>query len=92
MYRFNLGQILMTPGVIGLFADISEASKEVAPLLIRHASGDWGEVCAEDAKTNEDAIKYKNRILSVYYINEEKIWIITEADRSCTTILLPSEY
>lgn len=73
----------------------------VACCLERHQSGDWGEVPKEDAKENKLALKHGNRIMSSYYIHPEdkvppsldgKFWIITEADRSATTVLLPSEY
>jgi hypothetical protein len=62
-------------------------------LLQRHASGDWGDVCEEDRVANNDALQYGDRLLSSYAISENiKIWVITEYDRSVTTILLPSEY
>lgn len=65
-------------------------------LLRRHSSGDWGEVCVADARENERALKTGLRVLSVYEVNpcgaSRRVWIITEADRSSTTILLPSEY
>ena len=62
-------------------------------LLARHLSGDWGEVCAEDAKENEFSLEHGFRLLSAYVLRDgTKVWIITEADRSATTILLFSEY
>ena len=62
-------------------------------LLARHLSGDWGEVCAEDAKENEFSLQHGFRLLSAYRLSDgTKIWIITEADRSATTFLLPEEY
>lgn len=88
--RFPLGQTVVTAGVhelilAGVFNPID--------LLRRHQSGDWGEVCAEDHQVNEDALRYGNRILSAYTLADTtKVWIITEADRSVTTILLPEEY
>lgn len=61
--------------------------------LVRHASGDFGDVDAEDAQLNRDAIVNGDRVLSAYTLSSgERIWIITEADRSITTILLPSDY
>jgi len=59
----------------------------------RHVVGDWGDICAEDRQVNADALQYGARLMSVYAITpSEKLWIITEADRSCTTLLLPQEY
>jgi hypothetical protein len=60
--------------------------------LARHMRGDWGDVCAEDKAANNAALRNGDRILSVYHSNETKFWIITEWDRSVTTILLPCEY
>jgi len=61
--------------------------------LCRHGSCDWGEVCAEDAKSNEDALQTGCRVLSAYADRKGiKFWIITEADRSATTVLLPEDY
>jgi hypothetical protein len=61
-------------------------------LLVRHQAGDWGTVCQEDAQANEDALVHGERLLSSYPLsNGTKVWIITEADRSATTILLPEE-
>lgn len=92
--KFNLGQIVATRGVLA----IAEQS-ELLPFLQRHASGDWGIVGEEDSQTNNDALKDGDRLLSAYLLpksakrdTEEKIWIITEWDRSATTILLPEEY
>lgn len=86
----TLGQVVATPGAI----DALESAKET-PLkyLVRHASGDWGSVCEEDAELNNQAVMDGERVLSCYELPRgEKIWIITERDRSVTTILLPSEY
>lgn len=85
---FELGQVLITPG-----ARDALNLKDVASSLVRHASGDFGDVCDEDWSMNNAAIDYGDRILSAYHdSNEVKFWIITEWDRSATTILLPSEY
>lgn len=87
---FPLGQIVATPGAVEA---LSEADQGVLEFLIRHATGDWGEVCKEDAAENELSVKEGFRILSTYRTNKSvKIWIITEADRSVTTLLLPEEY
>jgi hypothetical protein len=63
-------------------------------LLSRHVCGDWGEVCAEDARENDFSVDHGFRILSAYTLSTTgvKVWVITEADRSATTILLPDEY
>jgi hypothetical protein len=66
--------------------------EQLAALVRRHLSGDWGDVGAEDAKANEAALKWGERILSSYKVGEEKLWVITEADRSSTTVMTPGEY
>ncbi len=63
-----------------------------ADLLDRHVLGDWGDVCDEDKGLNDDAVQHGDRILSSYTVGKSKLWVITEADRSSTCILLPSEY
>ncbi len=86
--RFSLGGLYMTPGARELLQPI-----EVTLLLNRHARGDWGNCCEEDIDANEDALLTGARIFSVYESHSgERIWVITEADRSATTFLLPSEY
>jgi len=87
--KFPLGTILATPAAVALLR-----SKGVSPidLLIRHASGDWGDVYAQDAVANNEAMHSGARIFSAYQIGQNKVWIITEADRSSTCLLLPSEY
>lgn len=86
--RFSLGQTVITPG-----AKIALVHGDVLTALSRHISGDFGDVCEEDWALNEEAIETGDRILSAYIDrNGIKFWIITEWDRSATTILLPSEY
>ena len=86
--KFELGQVLITPG-----ANEALNHPDVAKGLYRHSTGDFGEVCEEDKALNEEAIETGDRILSAYIDRSgEKFWIITEWDRSATTILLPSEY
>ncbi len=74
------------------------ASEELSPAeiqvgLARHASGDWGDVCDEDRQANKEALTTGGRLFSVYYGSKRRrFWIITEADRSSTTVLLPEEY
>ncbi len=87
---FPLGQVVATPGALEA---MEEASQSSAELLQRHVTGDWGNVPPEDAKENELSVKQGFRILSSYKLKTGvKIWVITEADRSATTFLLPSEY
>ncbi len=88
--RFQLGRILATPAALAAM----ELSKDaLGDLLRRHQRGDWGATCAEDAQSNEDALRTGGRVFSVYILsNGTKLWIITEADRAATTALLPEEY
>jgi hypothetical protein len=93
---FRLGQIVSTPGVLDACSN-----EHRIDCLARHARGDWGVVCKDDADLNDQALTDGSRILSAYPIDPAKpskghgdntLWIITEADRSVTTFLLPSEY
>lgn len=114
---FLLGRIVATPGALHLLRQTA-TSPEV--LLMRHITGDWGEICAEDAEENRLSLEQGFRLMSVYRLPLKdktvtgeasltpnnsaaeadrdddavgrRIWLITEADRSCTTFLLPSEY
>ena len=87
---FETGQILGTPGVIDAFRRNNE---EFSVYLERHTSGDYGTIEEEDKKENEISIKKGFRILSSYTLKDgAKFWIITEADRTVTTFLLPDEY
>jgi len=85
---FPLGRIVATPGALEVLAP-----EEPIILLQRHQSGDWGEVDGHDRRANNRALKDGTRILSAYVAARgEKVWIITEANRSSTCLLLPSEY
>ena len=87
---FPLGRLVATPGAIEL---IRSAGEDLLPTLLeRHQSGDWGEVSSEDARENEFSVRHGFRVVSSYQVAGERLWIITEADRSTTTLLLPSEY
>lgn len=86
---FSLGRIVATPGVITLF---EEHGINPFEYLGRHQCGDWGGVPSEDWKSNDEALAHGGRVLSAYMVKGTKIWIITEWDRSATTLLLPSEY
>lgn len=86
---FTLGQVVATPGALEV---LDRQAVNAATLLDRHQSGDWGVVPEEDAQENTLSVTHGNRILSSYLLGEDRIWIITEADRSLTTLLLPDEY
>jgi hypothetical protein len=88
--RFALGRVVATPGALRA---LEEAGQNAADFLERHRQGDWGEVDHEDARANNRALKDGSRLLSVYRTRlDARLWIITEADRSSTCLLLPSEY
>ena len=88
--RFGLGQVVGTPGALQALQD---AGQQPAEFLTRHVTGDWGELSDEDREENEFSVKQRFRILSSYELNSgAKVWVITEADRSATTLLLPEEY
>ena len=90
MNRFNPGRVVATPGAL---AAIGVSGESLFDYLTRHLSGDWGDVDAEDARENELSLKHGWRLLSAYTLKSgTKIWVITEADRSSTCILLPEEY
>lgn len=86
----ELGTTVVTAGV----SEWLDASRRVAVsrCLVRHHRGDWGEVCEEDAGLNDAAVRDGCRILSAYTVEETKLWVITEWDRSVTTVLFPEEY
>jgi len=88
--KFSPGQIVATPGALAL---LEEHHCVPIDLLSRHLRGDWGDLPPEDAGLNDDALNRGGRLLSAYRIGENaRMWIITECDRSVTTLLLPSEY
>lgn len=88
--RFSLGSVVWTPGSMRAFAENKQSPIE---FLERHVQGDWGELCDEDIAENEFSIKNDLRVLSAYFLKDgTKILVITEADRSVTTVLLPEEY
>jgi hypothetical protein len=88
---FPLGHLVFTGGAMGL---ISRTGTTVSSLLGRHSFGDWGGVCESDKRLNDRAVVEGARILSAYELGpgREVLWLITEADRSATTFLLPEEY
>lgn len=102
--RFALGQLVATPGAMEL---LEQTGFSALVLISRHSQGSWGDCCDEDKETNELAIRQGMRVMSVYRLVDAEtllqtpldkrsslptLWIITEADRSVTTLLLPSEY
>jgi len=90
MKRFDLGLLLITPAAQEVL--ITHHITPI-PLFKRHQCGDWGEVCDEDAQANQEALRTGSRLMSVYRVHDtQNVWVITEADRSSTTLLLPSEY
>ena len=90
LLRFELGETVATPGAL---EELEKAGMSAHRLLGRHQSGDWGDICEDDRKENELSLKEGFRLLSAYKLETGiKVWVITEADRSVTTLLLPSEY
>ena len=84
-----LGHVVATPGALDVVRD---HGLDIVGLLHRHRAGDWGSVSEHDARANDRAVGEGTRVLSAYETAGGRLWIITEADRSATTILLPSEY
>lgn len=88
---FNLGTVVATPGAVSLLDELDVRPDE---LLSRHQTGDWGDLDEHDRGVNFHAVENGFRIMSAYCVGDksEVIWVITEADRSVTTLLLPAEY
>ena len=88
--RFFPGVLVITPGALEVFKRTGE---EIQPFLTRHLRCDWGNLDTHDWKENEYSLQQGFRLLSAYSLQDQtRVWIITEADRSSTTILLPDEY
>ena len=102
--RFALGQMVATPGALAL---LEQTGFSALALVSRHVHGDWGDCCDEDKATNEAAVRQRMRVMSVYRLVDAEtllqtpqdkrsslptVWVITEADRSVTTLLLPEDY
>ena len=86
--KFDLGQLMITPNALSTIAP-----PEIATALSRHLQGDWGDCCPDDRAANDAALLEGSRLFSVYHTaNGTKFWIITEWDRSSTTVLLPQDY
>lgn len=87
--RFELGRVFVTTGAEAL---LDRTGQDKETLLRRHQSGDWGELGDEDRQANDDALRHGGRLFSAYRFQGEKVWVITEADRRSSTVLLPDEY
>jgi hypothetical protein len=88
--RFSAGRVVMTRGVNEL---VRRGELNPVPYLMRHLDGDWGDLCDDDRRANDAALKSGDRLFSSYQVTPTlKLWIITEWDRSVTTLLLPEEY
>lgn len=92
--RFELGHVVMTEGISYKLNKSDKFSAFVFKSMYRYMEKDWGEMCQEDKESNDFAFENGERIFAAYENKQlnEKIWIITEWDRSVTTILLPEEY
>lgn len=91
--KFELGQLVMTAGVVAKVAEDPVFAQFALESLKRHANGDWGDLCEDDKKENEFSLGKHLRLFSAYEKKGlPKIWLITEADRSVTTTLFPEEY
>jgi hypothetical protein len=94
--RFKLGRLVATPGAVDALARAGQSPEE---FLARHVRGDWGDVSVSDGRLNDEAVAHEgdldqqSRVLSAYRTTlDERIWVITEADRASSCVLLPSEY
>ena len=88
--KFSLGQVVVTPGFLEA---MHKTGDKIVPFLLRHVQADWGELDEHDRKENEFSLQKGLRLLSAYKLPDgTKFWVITEADRSATTFLLPEEY
>jgi hypothetical protein len=88
--KFPLGKIVATPAALDALAKSGDSPYS---LFARHATGDWGDLCAADKQANDAALIDGERIFSAYHLRDgTKVWEITESERSATTLLLPSDY
>jgi hypothetical protein len=85
--KFALGRLVATQNALDTIPNDS-----IMAALARHVRGEWGELDPEDLASNEQALKTSGRLFSQYFSGDQKFWIITEADRSATTVLLPEDY
>ena len=89
--QFDLGQVVMTAGVQDLLTGEDDMQR-LRNIITHHREGDWGAVDSEDQATNDSAVEEGERIMGVHTLAGQRIWVITEWDRSVTTALLPEEY
>tara|TARA_Y100000034_G_scaffold125852_2_gene176204 strand:+ start:1291 stop:1563 length:273 start_codon:yes stop_codon:yes gene_type:complete len=89
--KFDMGTLVVTSGVDGKMQDSDEFAEKVRGAIIRHSTGDWGDLCDEDREENERSLREGDRLMSVYN-TQPVVWVITEWDRSVTTVLFPEEY
>ena len=95
---FKLGQLVSTCGVAARMRMDERFARDVEACVVRHTTGDWGDLCDDDKELNDQALEaektggYTDRIFSAYNLADSKIYIITEWDRSVTTVLFPEEY
>ena len=95
---FKIGKVRISDGIRQMIKNNSKFEHDVLSCLIRHKFSDWGEITESDKFRNDLSVQSElkglqtARIFSEYHLNDEKIWIITEADRSFTTVLLPEDY
>lgn len=94
--KFPLGQIVATPAALEVFnhpTNVADLDSLLLVVLTRHVAGDWGDLDEEDRAANDHAAILGERLLSAYNLADStRVWVITEADRSVTTVLLPSDY
>ena len=89
MALLKLGQVVATPAAL---AHCETHGTDALQLIGRHAGGDWGDLCADDIAANVHAIQHDLRVLSAYRVGDQKLYVITEWDRTVTTLLMASEY
>lgn len=90
--KFEMGQLVATRGIASLSEEDPDFNRWVRESIVRHSQGDWGDLDYEDKRANDKALLYGSRLFSAYRNGDDTIWIITEADRSSTCVLLPVEY
>lgn len=93
--QFDTGQLVATAAVHSKMKSDEDFYAFCISSFFRHENCDWGDTCYDDKRLNDEALESGDRVFSVYYYNgnsDERIWIITESDRSVTTILFPSDY
>ena len=89
---FKLGDVAMTAGCYDFMKERGLLPSVPAMLVARHAMADWGDMCEEDCNSNARALEEGGRLMSSYMVGSRKVWVITESDRSVTTLLFPDEY